>query len=85
MSRSFSKACSSGDMEQRLAKTKAEEVMRTDVSPVRETMLIEEAIRVMTEKTLKRLPVVDDQGHFTGRKINLERPAEQLILEMAIL
>ena len=66
ISRSFSKAGSYDEIEQRLAQTKAEEVMRTDVGPVRETMLIEEAIRVMTEKTLKRLPVVDEHGHFTG-------------------
>jgi CBS domain-containing protein len=29
-------------------------------------MLVEEAIWLMTEKRLKRLPVVDDNGRFKG-------------------
>ena len=40
--------------------------MRTDVSAVRETMAIGEAIRLMTEQRLKRLPVVDETGRFQG-------------------
>ena len=29
-------------------------------------MLIEDAIRLMTDQRLKRLPVVDEQNRFTG-------------------
>jgi CBS domain-containing protein len=54
------------DIEKRLAQTKASEVMRTDMLAIREDMLIEEAIRLMTEKSLKRLPVVDDNDGFKG-------------------
>jgi CBS domain-containing protein len=54
------------DIEQRLAATKACDVMSTDSITIREGALIEEAIRLMTEKTLKRLPVVDDTGCFKG-------------------
>jgi CBS domain-containing protein len=54
------------DMEQRLAGTRASAVMRTDMPTVREDMLIEEAIRLMTEQRLKRLPVVDVNGRFKG-------------------
>jgi CBS domain-containing protein len=54
------------DIEKRLAQTKASEVMRTDMLTIREDMLIEEAIRLMTEKSLKRLPVVDDNDGFKG-------------------
>jgi CBS domain-containing protein len=55
-----------GDIEQRLAQTKASEVMDTDMLTIREGALIEEAIRLMTEQRLKRLPVVDDHGCFKG-------------------
>lgn len=51
---------------QRLASTTAGEVMRTDVRTAGEKMLLEEAIRLMTEEQLKRLPVVDDKGRFLG-------------------
>ena len=54
------------DFEQRLAHARASEVMRTDMPTIREGMLIEEAIRLMTEQRLKRLPVVDDNGRFKG-------------------
>jgi CBS domain-containing protein len=40
--------------------------MTTDLMKVREEMLIEEAIGLMLEKELKRLPVVDEFGHFKG-------------------
>lgn len=54
------------DLGQRLARTHASEVMRTDLPAIREGALIEEAIRLMTEQRLKRLPVVDDHGCFKG-------------------
>lgn len=54
------------DLAYRLAGTTARAVMRTDVSAVRETMAIGEAIRLMTEQRLKRLPVVDETGRFQG-------------------
>jgi len=57
---------SAPDLATRLAQTTAREVMHTDMLTVREGMLIEEAIRLMTEKNLKRLPVVDDSGCFKG-------------------
>ena len=36
-----------------------------DIS-IQENATIDEALRVMTEKGLKRLPVVDEGGHFRG-------------------
>ncbi|MCL2340418.1 MAG: DUF190 domain-containing protein [Proteobacteria bacterium] len=54
------------DLPRRLAAAKAGEIMRTDVPTVRESMAIEEAIRLMIEQRLKRLPVVDDSGRFQG-------------------
>jgi CBS domain-containing protein len=57
---------SAPDLATRLAQTTASEVMHTDMLTVPEGMLIEEAIRLMTEKSLKRLPVVDDSGCFKG-------------------
>lgn len=50
----------------RLAGIRAAEVMRTDLPSIREGAAIEEAIRLMTEQGLKRLPVVDDSGCFQG-------------------
>lgn len=47
------------------AKT-ALEVMKTEVVTVREDAPIEEAIRLMLEKVIKRLPVVDGDGRFKG-------------------
>jgi CBS domain-containing protein len=54
------------DLSQILAGTTACEVMITDLVKVRKEMLIEEALALMVEKTLKRLPVVDDDGRFLG-------------------
>ncbi|NWG72943.1 MAG: CBS domain-containing protein, partial [Parvularculaceae bacterium] len=47
------------------AKTAAQ-VMNTDIVTVREDTPIEEAIRLMLERAIKRLPVLDAQGRFTG-------------------
>lgn len=54
------------DLRQCLAETSAAEVMTTGLITVREEMLIEEAIKPMIEKGLKRLPVVDAAGRFKG-------------------
>jgi CBS domain-containing protein len=55
-----------GDLRKCLADTKAAAVMNTNLITVREETLVEEAIRLMTEKALKRLPVVDEAGRFKG-------------------
>lgn len=44
----------------------AAEVMNTRIVTVEENVPIDEAIRLMTEKGLKRLPVLDPQGTFKG-------------------
>jgi CBS domain-containing protein len=62
----FKKDVCRSDLGKCLAETTAGEVMTTDLIKVREEMLIEEAIGLMLEKGLKRLPVVDDLGHFKG-------------------
>jgi CBS domain-containing protein len=49
-----------------LTETTAGAVMNTELITVNEEMLIEEAIRLMIEKSLKRLPVVDEIGRFKG-------------------
>lgn len=49
-----------------LAETTAGTVMTTALVTVQEETVIEEAIALMTEKGLKRLPVVDATGHFKG-------------------
>ena len=54
------------DLKQCLLDTTAESVMTTALTTVREEMLIEEAIALMTDKGLKRLPVVDAEGRFKG-------------------
>jgi CBS domain-containing protein len=55
-----------GDFRKCLAETSAGEVMNTRLITVSEEMLVEEAVRLMTEKALKRLPVVDETGRFKG-------------------
>lgn len=59
-------ACRLGDLQQCLSETNAGAVMTTELITAREEMLIEEAIALMIEKGLKRLPVVDDDGRFKG-------------------
>jgi CBS domain-containing protein len=54
------------DLQQRLAKTTADAVMTTVLVTVNEDMLIEDGIRLMVDKGLKRLPVVDAEGRFKG-------------------
>jgi CBS domain-containing protein len=47
------------------AKTAAE-IMKTDIITIREEAPVNEAIRLMLEKSIKRLPVLDAQGKFKG-------------------
>ncbi len=54
-----------GQPEQPLGKTAAE-VMQKDLVTVREDTTIDEAIRLMADKGLKRLPVVDAEGRYKG-------------------
>lgn len=54
------------DLHQCLAETKAGAVMTTDLAVASEEMLIEQAIALMIDKELKRLPVVDAAGRFKG-------------------
>ena len=49
-----------------LRSKKASEVMKTDPITVLENKTIDEAIRLMTKKMIKRLPVVDMEGKFKG-------------------
>jgi len=46
--------------------SKAADVMKTNPMTVQEETSIDDAIRIMTQKGLKRLPVVDKSGRFTG-------------------
>jgi CBS domain-containing protein len=55
-----------GDLHRCLMETTAAQVMTTDLVTVREEMLIGEAIGLMIDKGLKRLPVIDADGHFKG-------------------
>jgi CBS domain-containing protein len=44
----------------------AAEVMNTDIVTVREDSTIEDAIRLMLERAIKRIPVLDADGKFKG-------------------
>jgi CBS domain-containing protein len=54
------------DLRRRLAETNAAEVMTIELITVREEMLIEEAIELMINKELKRLPVIGATNRFKG-------------------
>lgn len=54
------------DLRKCLMETTARMVMKTDPVTVREETSVEDAIRLMIDKRLKRLPVVDDAGRFKG-------------------
>ena len=54
------------DLQKYLQAKTAAEVMKTDIITVREDAPINEAIRLMLERSLKRLPVIDSQGKFKG-------------------
>ncbi len=54
------------DFHQRMSATTAGDVMNTSLTTVHDRMLIEEAIGLMVDKGLKRLPVIDAEGRFQG-------------------
>jgi len=54
------------EIREHLRKKTAAEVMKTDLITVGEDTTLGEAIRLMTEKALKRIPVVDQSGKFKG-------------------
>lgn len=54
------------DLRRCLAETNAAAVMTLELITVREEMLIEEAIELMINKGLKRLPVIDATNRFKG-------------------
>ena len=54
------------EFKDRLRAKTAGEVMNTDIVTVQETTPIDAAIALMTEKGLKRLPVLDPEGKFKG-------------------
>jgi len=53
-------------LEDRLRNRKAGEVMKKNVITVREDASIEDAIQIMIDKGIKRLPVVDEKGIYRG-------------------
>lgn len=58
--------CGVGDLQRCLTETTADAAMTTRLVTASEEMLIEEAIALMIDKGLKRLPVVDSGGRFKG-------------------
>lgn len=45
---------------------RAADIMNTRIITIREDALIDEAMQVMTERGIKRLPILDDDGKFKG-------------------
>lgn len=54
------------ELKEHLQARTAKEVMKTDIVTIREDAPIEEAIRLMFERVIKRLPVLDEEGRFKG-------------------
>ncbi|MDR3631624.1 MAG: DUF190 domain-containing protein [Desulfocapsaceae bacterium] len=54
------------ELQEYLQARTAAEVMKTQVVTIRENAPLEDAIRLMLEKVIKRLPVVDKDGRFVG-------------------
>ena len=54
------------DLNDCMEATKARDVMTTELTTIQEHALVEEAVALMTEKGLKRLPVIDEAGVFKG-------------------
>jgi CBS domain-containing protein/PII-like signaling protein len=54
------------DLQQHLEVKTAGEVMNPDIVTVQENAPIDEAIRLMLERAIKRLPVVDSEGKYKG-------------------
>jgi CBS domain-containing protein len=55
-----------GNVREKMGDQPAKAVMKTDLITIREDTGIDEAIGLMTEHAIKRLPVVDDKGIFRG-------------------
>ena len=55
-----------GEIDMHLRERRASEVMNVNVATIEEDAAIDEAIRIMTERGLKRLPVLDSAGKFKG-------------------
>jgi CBS domain-containing protein len=62
----FKKDSYQGNLQLSLTETTAGMVMKTELVTVHDDMMIEEAISLMVEKGLKRLPVIDADGRFRG-------------------
>lgn len=54
------------EIKEKLEAKTAAEVMKTDLITVHEDTTLDEALKLMTEKALKRLPVLDEKGKFKG-------------------
>jgi CBS domain-containing protein len=54
------------EIKEKLKAKTAAEVMKTDLITVQEDTTLDEAIKLMIEKALKRLPVLDKKGKFKG-------------------
>jgi CBS domain-containing protein len=54
------------ELKEHLQARTASEVMKTDVITIREDAALEEAIHLMLDRVIKRLPVVDAKGLFKG-------------------
>lgn len=54
-----------GDAERGRTQT-AGDIMKTDLVTIREDAHVDDAIRLMTQRQIKRLPVVDAKGRFRG-------------------
>ena len=50
----------------RLRTKKAENIMKTDLTTIDRNASIDAAIALMTQKELKRLPVIDEKGIYKG-------------------
>jgi len=62
----FEKDNYQGNLQQSLKETTAGMVMKTELVTVHDDMMIEEAISLMVDRGLKRLPVIDADGRFRG-------------------
>jgi CBS domain-containing protein len=62
----FEKDSYQGNLQQSLNETTAGMIMKTELVTVHDDMMIEEAISLMVDRGLKRLPVIDADGRFRG-------------------
>lgn len=54
------------ELREHLRAETAADVMNTDIVTIREDATVEEAIRLMLDRAIKRLPVLDENGTFRG-------------------